>query len=420
MQHPTGRPTRRSAPAGVERVGIPVPRWARTSAPGAARVRDLESGVRPAARPGGAVAALVTALALAWLASPLAAAERSEEQRFEVEVLAEDLEHPWGVAFLPDGDWLVTERPGRLLRIAPDGTREVVGGTPEVMARNQGGLLDVALHPEFADNRLVYLTYSEPQDQGSVTAVGRGRLDGGELADFEVLFRANPPLDSSKHFGSRIVFDGNGYLFVTSGERGEREHAQEMDSYHGKLIRLRANGRIPEDNPFLGEQGVQPGIYSYGHRNPQGMIVHPPSGEIWLHEHGPRGGDEINVIEPGGNYGWPEVTYGREYYGPEIGPDTRPDVVSPIHQWTPSIAPSGMAWYEGDAFPEWQGDLFVGALALTHLARLELDGDEVVGEERLLEDRDWRIRDVRTGPDGYLYLLVDGPSAPLVRLVPAE
>jgi len=361
-------------------------------------------------------------LLLAAACVPLAAGavERSEEHDFRVETVAEGFEHPWALAFLPDGDMLVTERPGRLLRLAPDGSRRQLDGVPEVMARNQGGLLDVALHPEFADNRMVYLSYSEPRRGGSVTAVGRGRLEPGALADFEVIFRATPPVDSSKHFGSRLGFGPGGHLFITSGERGRREHAQAMEKYHGKMVRLSASGGIPEDNPFVGEQGAQPGIYSYGHRNPQGMIVHPPTGEVWIHEHGPRGGDEINVIEPGGNYGWPEVTYGREYHGPEIGPDTRPDVISPIHQWTPSIAPSGMAWYEGDAFPEWRGDIFVGALALTHLARVELDGDRVVGVERLLDDRGWRIRDVRAGPDGYLYLLVDAPEAPLLRLVPAQ
>ncbi|PWG63705.1 PQQ-dependent sugar dehydrogenase [Sediminicurvatus halobius] len=363
---------------------------------------------------------LPTTLALLVLALPAAAVERSEEVDFEVEIVAEGLEHPWALAFLPDGDMLVTERPGRLLRVAPNGSSEVIGGVPEVMARNQGGLLDVALHPDFADNRLVYLSYSEPRRGGSVTAVGRGALRNGALTDFEVIFRATPPVDSSKHFGSRLAFDGDGYLFVTSGERGRREHAQAMDKYHGKVIRLLPDGSIPDGNPYVGQQGVQPGIYSYGHRNPQGMIVHPPSGRIWVNEHGPRGGDEVNIVEPGGNYGWPEVTYGREYYGPEIGPDTRPDVVDPIHQWTPSIAPSGMAWYQGDAFPDWRGDLFVGALALTHLARLELDGERVVGEERLLEDRNWRIRDVRAGPDGMIYLLVDAADAPLVRLVPAD
>ncbi len=349
------------------------------------------------------------------------AAEQSERHRFRVEIVAEGLAHPWGMAFLPNGELLVTEKAGRLLRIdAGNGRGTAIDGVPDVAASGQGGLLDVALHPDFASNRLVYLSYSEPRDDGTLTAVGRGRLENGRLSAFEVLFRGTPAVDASHHFGSRLVFDGDGHLFITSGERGQRDNVQQLDNYHGKVVRLTESGGIPEDNPFVADFGALAGIYSYGHRNPQGMAQHPETGAIWLNEHGPRGGDEVNIVRPGENYGWPEVTLGKEYYGPAIGVESRPDVVEPIYGWTPSIAPSGMAFYQGDMFPHWQGNLFVGSLKFTHLARLELDGGHVVAEERLLDDRGWRIRAVEAGPEGALYLLVDDDSAPLVRLVPAE
>lgn len=342
----------------------------------------------------------------------------------EVQVLAEDLDHPWALAFLPQGDdggdVLVTERSGALLRLDPDsGERVRISGVPAVDARNQGGLLDVVLHPAFADNRWVYLTWSGEGDGGNATHLGRGRLVEDALEAFEVLFVATPFVRSSKHFGSRLVFDGP-YLYMTVGERGQRKRAQDPDDHNGSVLRLHHDGSVPEDNPFVGRADRQDAIYSYGHRNPQGAALHPETGALWIHEHGPRGGDEINLPVPGGNFGWPAVTYGREYFGPEIGPDSKPGYRDPIHQWTPSIAPSGMAFYTGDAFPDWQGDLFVGALAHTHLQRLELDGETVVRQERLLEDRGWRIRDVRQGPDGYLYVLTDHDDGKLLRLVPDD
>lgn len=361
--------------------------------------------------------AVGVAVVVAAAAGPLAAAD------FETETLADGLDHPWALAFLPGGDLLVTERSGTLLRLGPDGAaRRAVDGVPAVDARDQGGLLDVALDPEFADNRRVYLTWSGAcEDGGNATHFGRGRLDGDRLAGFETLFVATPCVRSTKHFGSRIVFAGDGHVFVTVGERGERDRAQALDDHNGSVLRLHPDGSVPEDNPFVDRAGAEPAIFSYGHRNPQGAALHPDSGRLWIHEHGPRGGDEINIPEAGGNFGWPETTYGREYWGPRIGPDELAGTIQPIHHWTPSIAPSGMAFlHTGDRFPQWQGDLFVGALAHTHLARLELDGDRVVAEERLLDERGWRIRDVRAGPDGGIYLLTDHGNGRLVRLVPGD
>ena len=341
------------------------------------------------------------------------------QHEFRVEVLMEGLAHPWGLAFLPDGRMLVTERSGTLNLVDPDGwTRQRVAGVPPVDARNQGGLLDVALHPDFGDNRFVYLTWSGAGEQGNATHLGRGRLEGGRLADFQALFVATPFADSTKHFGSRLVFDGDGHLFMTVGERGQRDRAQDLADHNGSVLRLRPEGSIPPDNPFANRSDARDAIWSYGHRNPQGAALHPDTGRMWIHEHGPRGGDEVNIPRPGDNYGWPVITYGREYYGPEIGPDAKPGLQQPVHQWTPSIAPSGMAFYTGDAFPQWQGDLFVGALKFRTLVRLELEGDQVVGETRLLEDAGWRIRDVRQGSDGLLYLLTDSSHGKLVRLAP--
>jgi len=361
------------------------------------------------------VTMLVTATLLALTAMPLAAAD------FRVETVADGFDHPWAMAFLPGGDLLITERSGALLRFDPDtGERRRIGNVPPVDARNQGGLLDVVLDPAFADNRRVYLTWSGECGPGNATHFGRGRLEGDRLAGFETLFVATPCVDSTKHFGSRIVFDRKGHVFVTVGERGERDRAQDLEDHNGSVLRLYPDGSIPQDNPFVGRGDARPAIYSFGHRNPQGAVLHPDTGRLWIHEHGPRGGDEINIPEPGGNFGWPKTTYGREYWGPEIGPDQLPGTVQPIHHWTPSIAPSGMEFYTGDRFPDWRGDLFVGALALTHLARLELDGEKVVFEERLLQDRGWRIRDVRQGPDGHLYLLTDSGNGQLVRLVPVD
>ncbi len=347
---------------------------------------------------------------------------QNSDARVRVETLARGLDHPWAMTFLPGGGMLVTERPGALMRLsATGGKRAQIGGVPEVDARGQGGLLDVALHPNFADNRYVYLTWSGAGEGGNATHLGRGRLKNNRLDDFETIFVATPFVASTKHFGSRLAFDDQGHLFMTVGERGERERAQDLSDHNGAVLRLNPDGSIPADNPWVDRDNARDAIYSYGHRNPQGAARHPETQQIWIHEHGPRGGDEINRPEAGANFGWPKATYGNEYYGPEIAPDEHgKGLVGPLHQWTPSIAPSGMAFYTAERFPQWQGDLFVGALAMTHLAHLEFDGTAVVNETRHLDDQGWRIRAVRAGPGGYLYVLTDEDDGRLLRLSPLE
>ncbi|MDJ0740724.1 MAG: PQQ-dependent sugar dehydrogenase [Gammaproteobacteria bacterium] len=349
--------------------------------------------------------------------------ERSERTAFRVERITAGLEHPWAVAFLPDGGYLVTERRGRLRLVGADGSLhpQPIGGLPDIVELGQGGLLDVVLHPEFANNRWVYISYAEPGPRGVGTAVARGRLDGMQLRDTEVLFRLQPKSRRGLHFGSRLVFDNDGYLFITLGDRGERRRAQDLSNHLGSVIRVHDDGRVPDDNPFVGRADAQPEIFSYGHRNIQGATLHPQTGELWTHEHGPQGGDEVNVPRAAVNHGWPVITYGVNYgIGTPIGEGTeRPGMAQPLYQWTPSIAPSGMAIYDGDAFPEWRGSVFVGSLKFRLLVRLEVADGRIVHEERLLADRLGRIRDVRQGPDGLLYLLTDASDGQLVRLRPA-
>lgn len=354
-----------------------------------------------------------------------AMAERSELGELQLTEVVGGLEHPWSLAFLPDGQGsLITERPGRLRRLDAQGRLQApLAGLPQVYAQGQGGLLDVALSPDFARDRLVYLSYAEADESADKagTAVGRGRLseDMRGLQDFRVIFRQQPKLSEGIHFGSRLAFDRQGFLFISLGENNQRATAQELDKLQGKLVRLNADGSVPPDNPFVGKPGARAEIWSYGHRNPQGMALNPWSGAIWLHEHGPRGGDEINVPLKGRNYGWPLATHGVNYSMlpiPEAEGEQVAGTEPPQHVWEKSPAISGMAFYSAERFPAWRHNLFIGALADQSLIRLQLDGDRVGHEERLLQDKGWRIRDVRQGPDGYLYLLTDAPDGKLVRL----
>ena len=345
----------------------------------------------------------------------------SSEKIRIVEVIR-GLEHPWGMAFLPDGRILVTERPGRL-RLVENGqlVPKPVSGLPTIVAQGQGGLLDVALHPRFAENQLVYIAYTSARERGISTDVARAKLVGAELEDVQVIFRGNRGTTTGRHFGSRLVFDGKGFLYIGLGDHGQMDRAQDSADHAGSVIRIHDDGRIPADNPYQQQSDWLPEIYSIGNRNVQGAALHPVSGELWTHEHGPQGGDEINIIRAGRNYGWPVITYGVNYgIGTRIGIGTHKDgMEQPLYQWTPSIAPSGMTFYSGDTFPNWHGDLFVGALRGQMLVRLTLEGEQVVAEERMLQNQVGRIRDVRQGPDGFIYLLTDARNGALLRLEPA-
>ena len=343
---------------------------------------------------------------------------KSEAATFRVVRLIEDLEHPWAVAWLPDGRMLITERPGRLLLIRGDKIQEV-SGLPAIARKNQGGLMDVALHPKYEQTGWVYLTYSASDDDGYGTVLIRAQLDGTALTNVEELYRQQPFVSGGRHFGSRIVFPGDGTLMFSIGDRGKRSPAQDRSNSIGNVIRLTLDGDVPPDNPFVDIDGALPEIYTYGHRNIQGMIVHPQTGDIWAHEHGPRGGDELNWIRPGINYGWPEITYGREYAtNMNIGDFEAEGMEQPVTYWDPSIAPSGMSVYDKDRFPGWTGNLFVGALSHQKIQRVVLDGHAVARQETLLENELGRIRDVRTGPDGYLYILTDSGEGALFQLEP--
>lgn len=347
---------------------------------------------------------------------------RTDDHALRVVTLVKGLDHPWSLAFLPDGRKLVTERRGTLRIVSADWQlqREPVSGLPRVVQHGQGGLMDVVLHPRFAENGWIYLSYAAPGEGGVGTEVARGRLTEARLENVQVLFRMQPKTGGGRHFGSRLVFDRNGMLFVTLGDRGEQDRAQNMGEHLGKIVRLHDDGRVPADNPFAKQGGARAETFSVGNRNVQGAALHPQTGELWAHEHGPQGGDELNVIRAGRNYGWPVITYGRNYgIGTKIGEGTaRPGIEHPLHHWIPSIAPSGMAFYTGNAFPNWRGDVFVGALAGQVLVRLKLDGEKVVKEERLLRGTLGRIRDVRVGTDGFIYLLTDSSDGVLARLEP--
>lgn len=345
---------------------------------------------------------------------------QSDDVELEALVIYEGKDAIWGFDFLPDGKILFTERRGRINIFDPQ-TSELaeVSGAPEVAARNQGGLLDVLVHPRFAENHIIYLTYSAFIDEGMSTVLARAELDNGDvLTDFKVLFTAQPTADADHHFGSRVVMSRAGYLYVSVGDRGSRDQAQNLGSHFGKILRLKQDGSVPEDNPFISTPGAKPEIWSYGHRNVQGMAVHPQTGEIWAQEHGPRGGDEINLIKKGHNYGWPIVTRGREYWGPRIGEGFEKEgMTSPVHYWVPSIAPSGLAFYQGKKIPHWQGSLFSGALVLTHLNRLVIADNKVIKEERLLGALNKRVRAVKQGPDELLYISTDDGALIQIRPV---
>jgi len=336
-----------------------------------------------------------------------------------VESVASGLDNPWGLAFLPDGRMLVTEKPGRLRIVSAESRiSEPLGGIPKVISQGQGGLLDVALDPDFASNRFVYISYSEPGEGGASTAVARGRLGDGALQDVQVIFRQQPKVSGPNHFGSRLAFAPDGKLFVTTGERFKFDPAQDLSGHLGKILRINRDGSIPSDNPFVGRSDARPEIWSYGHRNVQGAAIHPQTGVLWTHEFGPRGGDELNIPESGRNYGWPLVSWGRHYSGEDIpDPPTRPDFAQSIYHWTPVISPSGMIFYTGNAFPAWQGNLLIGGLTAQGVVRLSLDGQRVTDEERINIGE--RIRDVAQGPDGAVYILTDQSDGEILRLSPA-
>ena len=343
-----------------------------------------------------------------------------------VPTAAKGLDHPWALAFLPDGRMLVTERPGRMRIVGKDGTLSpALADVPTVFASGQGGLHDVVLDRGFAQNHTIYFCYAEPVEGRARTALARARLidEGTARIDaVEVIFRQAGPLSSGNHFGCRIVQTPDGNLFLTTGDHfTTRDQAQNLGNDLGKIIRIRPDGSVPPDNPFVGKAGAKPEIWSYGHRNPQGLALHPVTGKLWEHEHGPRGGDEVNIIEKGKNYGWPVIGYGIDYSGAKIHESThKAGMEQPLKYWVPSIAPSGMTFYTGNLFAPWRGSLFVGALVGQVLVRLEVDGDKMVKEERLLQQLRERIRDVREGPDGALWLATDSSSGRILRLAPAQ
>jgi aldose sugar dehydrogenase len=403
-----------------------------TVAAGCATHNDSVNGGQPAAE---SIAPSPPPMAVPPAGSGAAAGEVVETQQhsYRVVTVAEGLEHPWSIAFLPGGDMLVTERPGRL-RIVRNGSLlpDPVAGLPEVRAGGQGGLMEVLPHPDFANNRLLYIANAKPraEDSQRTTAVARGRFENDRLVDVEDIFVADAWTAAGQHFGGKLAFDRDGYLFVTIGDRGAspmqnvREHPSQSTANHqGTIVRLHDDGRVPQDNPFVGRQGARPEIWSYGHRNPQGFVIHPQTGDIWSTEHGPQGGDELNLVRPGLNYGWPVVGHGVQYGGRPIHEGAREaGMEDPVHHWTPSIAVSGLIVYTGDAFPNWRGNLLAGGLAAETIRRVVLDGQRVVMEEPIFEGQG-RVRDIRQGPDGFIYIAIDhrgGQPTAVVRLEPTR
>lgn len=346
----------------------------------------------------------------------------SAQADFEVEVLLEDLSIAWGLALLPDGSFLVTERGGTLIHFNPKTQAKVsIAGIPEdLFVHGQGGLMEVVLHPNYEENGWIYFTYAySPDGKMGNTCLMRAKISNNTLVNKEILFKGTPLRKAGQHFGGRIVFNNEGYLFLSIGDRGARENAQNPSNVLGTVMRFHDDGRIPADNPFVGKSGYRAEIYSYGHRNPQGLALHPQTGQVWEHEHGPRGGDEINLIKAGINYGWPSITYGKNYSGTIITKDTaKAGMEQPLRYYVPSIAPCGMDFYDGDLFPNWKGDLFVGSLKFMYVERLELEGNKVVASEKLLE-KYGRVRSIRQGKDGYLYVVTGAPGR-VMRLKPAN
>ena len=368
-------------------------------------------------------------LAVLLCAGPLAAQTQRSPQPKALEgelsatALTKGLEHPWSIELLPDGSLLVSERPGRLRLVSPDGrVSQALTGMPKVFARGQGGLLDLALSPAFAQDRMIYFSYAEPGEGGAGTAVARGRLGEGQVEAVQVIWRQTPKVPGNNHFGSRLVFARDGNLFITVGDRfNYRDQAQNLATTLGKIIRIRPDGSIPKDNPFVGREGVKPEIWSYGHRNVQAAALHPDTGELWTVEHGARGGDELNRPQAGKNYGWPVITYGVDYSGAKIGEGTaKANMEQPVYYWDPVIAPSGALFYTGKAFPQWRGHLLIGSLTPGLLVRLEISGDRVVNETRYLAELRERIRDVQQGPDGSLYLITDESNGRVLRVEPKK
>ncbi|HWL79991.1 MAG TPA: PQQ-dependent sugar dehydrogenase [Roseomonas sp.] len=355
-------------------------------------------------------------------AAPAPRQVQTEAGPIRVAVVAGGLEHPWGLAFLPDGRMLVTERPGRLRVVTREGQVSApVQGVPQVFAQGQGGLLDVVLAPDFASSRRIYFSYAEPGPNGTAsTAVARGQLDEAatRLQGAEVIFRQEPKVTGGNHFGSRLAFSPQGQLFITLGERFKFQPAQDLASDLGKIVRINPDGSIPRDNPFVGRQDARPEIWSYGHRNVQGAAINPATGALWTHEFGPLGGDELNIPQAGRNYGWPLVSWGKHYNGDPIpDPATRPDLAGSVRHWTPVISPSGMIFYTGNAFPGWRGNILIGGLTTQGIVRLVLDGDQVTQEHRIALEH--RIRDVAQGTDGAVYALTDEDRGEILRLTPA-
>lgn len=370
---------------------------------------------------------LIGAICLALTIAPLSVAAQpfsTQAMQLNVDTVAKGLEHPWSVAFLPDGRMLVTERPGRLNLVDSRGKLVRIAGLPAIAAGGQGGLLDVALAPDFATSRRIVFSFTEPRGQANGTSVAVARLSANaeRIDDVKVIFRQEPSYANAMHFGGRLVFARDGTLFITLGERfALMDQAQNLSNHLGKIVRINLDGSVPRDNPFVGQSDKKPEIWSYGHRNVQAAAIHPQTGALWTVEHGAKGGDEINIPQAGKNYGWPVIAYGKHYSGAKIGLGTAAQgMEQPIYVWDPSIAPSGMAFVTSDRYPQWKGQLLVGALAGEIVSRLTLDGTRIATEERMLNNLQERIRDVRQAPDGFIYLLTDSPQGRLLRLNPVR